>query len=95
MALVQDDHVIQAFPANTSDEPLDIRILLRTPWGDQHFFDAHVLHPLPKRGAIDAVPIAQQIPWSLAHGKASTTGWAVHSAVGCSVTLKWTTRRRW
>jgi hypothetical protein len=33
----------------------------RTPRGTQHFFDAHVPHPLPKGGAIDAVPIAQQI----------------------------------
>jgi hypothetical protein len=37
MALVQDDHVIQAFATNTSDEPLDVRILPRTPWGNQHF----------------------------------------------------------
>jgi len=65
MALVQDDHVIQAFAANTSDEPLDIRILPRTPWGDQHFFNTHVLHPLSKRAAIDLVPIAQQIPRGL------------------------------
>src|SRR5213592_3469104 len=28
-------------------------------------------------------------------GKASTICWAVQWAVGCSVTLKWTTRRRW
>jgi len=27
-------------------------------------------------------------------GKASTICWAVQAAVGCSVTLKWTTRRR-
>ena len=65
MSLVQDDHVIQAFAANTPDEPLDVRILPRTPWGDQHFFNPHMLHPLPKRGAIDAVPIAQQIPRGL------------------------------
>ena len=28
-------------------------------------------------------------------GKASTICWAVQAAVGCSVTLKWRTRRRW
>src|SRR6266849_1358975 len=28
-------------------------------------------------------------------GKASTSCWVVQAAVGCSVTLKWTTRRRW
>ena len=61
MALVQDDHVVQAFAADTPDQPLDVRILPRTPWGDDDFFDPHMLHPLPKRGAVDAVPIAQQI----------------------------------
>jgi hypothetical protein len=58
MALVQDEHVMQAFAADTSDEPFDVRILPRTPGGDDHFFDPHISHPLPKRGAIDAVPIA-------------------------------------
>ena len=31
----------------------------------------------------------------MSFGKASTICWAVQWAVGCSVTLKWTTRRRW
>ena len=31
----------------------------------------------------------------MSFGNASTICWAVHCAVGCSVTLKWTTRRRW
>jgi hypothetical protein len=58
MSLMQDDHVVQAFAANTTvDEPFDVGVLPRTPWGHQHFFDAHVLYPLPKRGAIDAVSI--------------------------------------
>src|SRR6516165_37033 len=32
---------------------------------------------------------------AVSFGKASTICWAVHSAVGCSVTFKGTTRRRW
>ena len=48
MALVQDDHVVQAFTADTPDQPLDVGILPRTSGGDEHFFDPHVLHPLPK-----------------------------------------------
>jgi len=36
-------------------------ILKLGPRGNQHFFDAHVPHLLPKGGAIDVVPIAQQI----------------------------------
>jgi hypothetical protein len=48
MALVQDDRVVQAFAANTANEPLDVGIL---PWafgGDEDLFDPHVLYPLPK-----------------------------------------------
>src|SRR4029450_4205092 len=63
MSLVQDDHVIQAFAANTPDQPLDIRILPRTPRADDHLFDPYVLHPLPKRDSVDVVPIPQEIPW--------------------------------
>jgi hypothetical protein len=36
MSLVQDHHVIQAFTADTPDQPLDIRILPRTSGGNQH-----------------------------------------------------------
>ena len=61
MSLVQDDHMVQTFAAETPDQPLDVRILPRTPGGDQHVFDPHVPHPLPKRGTVDAVPITQEI----------------------------------
>jgi hypothetical protein len=68
MALVQDDHVIQAFAADTLDQPFDVGVLPRTPRGDDNLLDPHMLHPLPNGGAIGAVPIAQQIsrcfvPW--------------------------------
>jgi hypothetical protein len=53
--------MVQTFAANTPNEPLDVRILPRTPGGDDRCFDPHVLHPLPKGGAIDPVPIANQI----------------------------------
>ena len=68
MAFVQDNHVVQAFTPDTPDQPLDVRILPRTSGGDYDFLDPHMPHPLPKGGAIGAVPIAQQIwrcfiPW--------------------------------
>src|ERR671927_375632 len=65
MALTQDHDMVQAFTTDTPDQPLDVRILPRTPGGDQHFFDAHVPHPMPKGGAVDPVPIAQEIPRGL------------------------------
>jgi hypothetical protein len=46
--LVQDNHVVQAFTANTPDQPLDVRILPRTPRGNHNFLDPQVVHPVPK-----------------------------------------------
>ena len=63
MSLVQDDDVVQALATDAPDEPLDIGVPPRTSWGDEHFFNPHMLHPLPKRRAIDPVPIAQRMAW--------------------------------
>src|SRR6266536_1167624 len=60
--VVQDDDVMEHLTAHTANQSLDIWILPRTPWCDQYFFNAHMLEPLPKEGAIDSVAIAQQIP---------------------------------
>jgi hypothetical protein len=65
MSLVQDDHVIQAFTADTPDQPLDIRILPRTSWGNRHCFDAQMPHPLPKGVTIDPIAVAEEIPRGL------------------------------
>ena len=65
MALVQDDHVVQALAADAPDQPFHVGIL---PWalrGDHNFCDPHVSHPLPKRGAVDPVPVAEEIPRGL------------------------------
>ena len=56
MSLVQDNHVVQAFAADVPDQPFDVRVLPRTPWGDQYFLDAHVADPPPERGAIESGP---------------------------------------
>ena len=65
MSLMQDHHVVQACAADTPDQPCNLGVLPRTPRGDHDVFDAHVLHPLPKRGAGGAVPIAREIPWGV------------------------------
>jgi hypothetical protein len=65
MALMQDHYVVQAFAADTPDEPLHVWILPGTRWGNHHVFDAHVSHPSLKGGARDAVLIAQQISGGL------------------------------
>ena len=65
MSLMQDHHVVQARATETPGEPLDRGILPRASWGDARFSHAHGPHPLPKGGAVDAVPIAAEIPWRL------------------------------
>ena len=65
MPLMQDDHLIQTLPPDTSNEPFHIRILPRTLGSGSHFLDAHVLDPLSKGRAVDAIAIAEQIPGSL------------------------------
>jgi hypothetical protein len=61
ISLVQNDHVIQAFAADTPDQPFDVGVLPRTPRRDAHVFDPHVPHPLPKRAAVDTVAVPQEI----------------------------------
>jgi hypothetical protein len=55
MSFVQNAHVVQACTANTPDQPLNIRILPRTAWGDHDFLDPQMLYPLLKRSAIGRV----------------------------------------
>ncbi len=77
MALVQDDHVVQALAADAPDQPFHVGIL---PWalrGDHNFCDPHVSHPLPKRGAVDPVPIMEEIPRGLIPRK------GVHDLLRC------------
>jgi hypothetical protein len=61
MSFVQNDHVIQAFAANTPNGLFDVGVLPRTSWGNHDVFDPHVPHPLPKRGTGDGLPGAISI----------------------------------
>jgi hypothetical protein len=61
MSLVQNDHVMQAFAANTPNEPFDVGVLPPTSWGTHDVFDPHMPHPLPKRGTVDRLPGAMSI----------------------------------
>jgi hypothetical protein len=62
MLLVQDDYMIQALAPDTPNQTLNVGVLPWTLGSGQHFLDAHVPHPLPKGCAVDAVPVAQEIP---------------------------------
>lgn len=69
MPLVQHDDLIEELSADTADDSLDIGVLPRTPWGDQHLFDALVPHQLPEDVTVDPIAIAQQIPRCLVPGE--------------------------
>ena len=77
MARVQDDHVVQAVAADTPDESFDVGVLPRSPGSNQYFFNAHMPHPLPKRGAVDTISVSQEIPWRLVLGE------GVHDLLHC------------
>ena len=65
MSLVQDDDMVQAFTADTPDQAFGIGVLPGTPGDDHNFFDPHISHPLPKRGAVYTVSVPQEIAWRL------------------------------
>src|SRR5467141_2673444 len=61
MRLSKHDDVVEAFPANTSNQTLGKRILPRTPWNSEHFRDSHALNPVSEVAAVNSVPITDQI----------------------------------
>ena len=96
VSFAQHDHVIEALAAEGADESFDVRILPGAPRRGHDFADPQALDAAAENAcAVDRVAIAQEVArGGVVQGKASTSCWAVHAAVGCSVTLKWTTRRR-
>jgi len=58
--LVQDDHVVEALPADRADHALNIRILPGTRRCRNDFGDADASDAALEHGAIDAVSIAVQ-----------------------------------
>jgi hypothetical protein len=91
----QDENMIQAVPPDRTDEPLHEGALPRAVGRRKHFTDPHALHAVPERVIIDPVAIAEEI------GRRGVVREGLHDLLGgpvsggCSVTLKWTTRRRW
>jgi hypothetical protein len=61
MFLAQYDDVIKRVSAYAADYPLTIWVLPRTLRGNLHRFDTHVLDAGLAGGAIDRVPVSQQV----------------------------------
>src|SRR5262245_48651318 len=94
MAFPDHDDVLKAFPANRANHPLGIGVLPRRARRNDHFSDAQRLGLTTKSFAIDLIPVPDQMPMLSSCPHASISCRAVHSAVGCAVTLKCTSRHR-
>jgi hypothetical protein len=61
MSFAEDQNVIQTLAADRADEALRERVLPRTLRRRKDFVDAHALHSMPKRRAVDLITVAQEI----------------------------------
>jgi hypothetical protein len=59
--LVDHDHVVQAFSANTPDYPFRIAVLPRTPGRYRNLSDTQSIHSCPEIMAVDPIAIPYQI----------------------------------
>ena len=95
VCLTENDDVVEALAPNGANDSFREWILPRTRWTGEEFCDSHPRHAATKRVPVDAVSISSNHRGVVSSGNASTTCCAAHSAVGCSVMLTWTMRRRW
>jgi hypothetical protein len=95
VALAQDEDMVETLSANRADQAFREGILPRASGSREDFLDLHAPHTLAEGVPVDGVSIAEEI------GRGGVVGESVHDllggprAVGCSVTLKCRTRRRW
>ena len=61
VSLAEDEHMIQALPADRADEPLRERVLPRAPRRRENLVDAYALHAAPKWLTVDAIAVAEEI----------------------------------
>jgi hypothetical protein len=61
MPLAEDNDMIEAITSDRADEPLRISILPRRAWRDRPIPDAHGPHALNEPGAVDAIPITDDV----------------------------------
>src|SRR5262249_11050505 len=94
VGVVEHHHVIEALAAQGPDETLHVGILpgacgaIVTSWIPRAFTRHETTAPNT------ASRSRSRYRGAVSHGNASASCWAVHWAVGASVTLTWTTRRR-
>src|SRR2546425_1030339 len=90
-----DHHdMVKAFPSNRSNHALGIGVLPGRAWRNDRFPDVQRLGLTRKSSSLDLVSVTDQMPWASSSPHASISCRPVQSEVGCSVTLKCTSRRR-
>jgi hypothetical protein len=77
MPLVDHDHVVQAFSANTSDNPFRIAVLPRTPGGYRNLSDTQSIDSCREIMAVDPITISYQVA---RHG---VVGKCLHDLLRC------------
>src|SRR5215470_6565944 len=58
---IQDNHMVEAFTANRTDDAFDVSSLPRRPRSAEDFFDIHYRDLIAELLAIDSISISQQI----------------------------------
>jgi uncharacterized iron-regulated membrane protein len=94
MAFAEHDDVVQTVATYRFDQSFHVRVLPRTRRTGDDLGDAHAGDTTLADAAIDRIAISQSHFGAVSFGNAATICCAVHSAVGCSVTVIWMTRRR-
>src|SRR6266576_1260501 len=61
MRLPEYDHVVETFPSDRADQPLDVRVLPRRSGSGRLVPNAHGTQPLPENQAIRSVPVPNKI----------------------------------
>ena len=87
MPFVKDDHMVEAFPSDGSDDTLHERRLPRTPRRDAKWFDAHVLDLIVEGITVDSIPISEQVFRRSVPGKCldNLLGGPLGGGIGCDI----------
>src|SRR5262245_1613897 len=90
----EHDQMVDALPPDRANQPFRKAILPRRAGRDGLVANAHCAQAVGDNRAVNGAAVADQVAWRLAPGKASVISCAIHSAVGCAVTLIQTSSRR-
>jgi hypothetical protein len=95
VSFVEDKNVVETLAADRTDQALGERILPGTVRRRENFLDLHTLHAVAELLAIDLVAVAQEVGRRRVVRERGDDLLGSPTGGGRSVTLKWTTRRRW